>query len=59
LTELKLTRISIEIVTPTRGDAQSLLAEMLVTIAGMLVLHPEASVDIHVCPEETFEEGPE
>jgi len=55
LTELKLTMIRIEILTPDRLQAQHIVKAVTPLLIDVALPNPQTWVDIHVCPEEPEE----
>jgi len=55
LTELKLTMIRIEVLTPDRLQAHNIVKAVTPLLIDMTLPNPKAWVDIHVCPEEPEE----
>ena len=52
---VKLTRITIEILTADRGHAKNVLKKLHETVIPFVVDLPGVWLDIHVCPEESEE----
>lgn len=50
-----LTEIVINIQTPDRGHAIETVRGTIHELVPMVLQHPEACIDIHVCPEEVLE----